>query len=89
VELDELLAKVVETFAQLHVSYLITGSVASMAYGEPRLTNDIDVGPRFGRSTFPACWLPFRPIPFLSARMRFEKRSAGRGSSIVFIPAPG
>jgi hypothetical protein len=43
VELDELLAKVVETFAQLHVSYLITGSVASMAYGEPRLTNDIDV----------------------------------------------
>ena len=26
----------------LHIPYLVTGSVASMAYGEPRLTNDID-----------------------------------------------
>ena len=42
-ELYELLALVVEIFERLHVSYLVTGSVASMAYGEPRLTNDIDV----------------------------------------------
>ncbi|MFQ5849316.1 MAG: hypothetical protein ACE5JU_01860 [Candidatus Binatia bacterium] len=42
-ELYELLALVVETFTRLGVPYLVTGSVASMAYGEPRLTNDIDV----------------------------------------------
>ena len=42
-ELYELLAKMVETFERLHIPYLVTGSVASMAYGEPRLTNDIDV----------------------------------------------
>ena len=42
-ELYELLAKVVEAFERLHIPYLVTGSVASMAYGEPRLTNDIDV----------------------------------------------
>jgi len=39
----ELLAKVVAVFEQLEIQYLVTGSVAAMAYGEPRLTNDIDV----------------------------------------------
>ena len=42
-ELFELLAHVVETFKRLRIPYFVTGSVASMAYGEPRLTNDIDV----------------------------------------------
>ena len=39
----ELLEKVVEAFDRLRITYLVTGSVASMAYGEPRLTNDIDI----------------------------------------------
>ncbi len=39
----ELLQKVAEAFEKLHIPYLVTGSVASMAYGEPRLTNDIDI----------------------------------------------
>ena len=42
-ELYELLAQIVETFERLRIPYLVTGSVASMAYGEPRLTNDIDL----------------------------------------------
>jgi hypothetical protein len=42
-ELYELLEQVVLTFERLQISYLVTGSVASMAYGEPRLTNDIDL----------------------------------------------
>ncbi len=42
-ELYELLELVVRTFARLGIPYVVTGSVASMAYGEPRLTNDIDV----------------------------------------------
>lgn len=42
-ELFELLKKIVEVFEDLRISYLVTGSVASMAYGEPRLTNDIDI----------------------------------------------
>ena len=42
-ELYDLLAQVVPTFERLRIPYLVTGSVASMAYGEPRLTNDIDV----------------------------------------------
>lgn len=39
----ELLQKMVVVFEHLQISYLVTGSIAAMAYGEPRLTNDIDV----------------------------------------------
>ncbi|HYK89921.1 MAG TPA: hypothetical protein VE398_14185 [Acidobacteriota bacterium] len=39
----ELLQRIVETLDRLGISYLVTGSVAAMAYGEPRLTNDIDI----------------------------------------------
>jgi hypothetical protein len=42
-ELFELLRKVVDVFERLGISYLVTGSVAAMAFGEPRLTNDIDI----------------------------------------------
>jgi hypothetical protein len=41
--LFELLQKVVEVFERLQIPYLVTGAIASVAYGEPRLTNDIDI----------------------------------------------
>ena len=37
------LKKVVGVLEQLEIPYLVTGAVAAMAYGEPRLTNDIDI----------------------------------------------
>ncbi len=33
----------VQVFESLRIPYLVTGSVASMLYGEPRFTNDIDI----------------------------------------------
>ncbi len=42
-ELFDLLQKIVQILEHLQIPYLVTGSVASMAYGEPRLTNDIDI----------------------------------------------
>jgi hypothetical protein len=39
----ELLRHIVECFEKLDIGYFITGAVASIAYGEPRLTNDIDI----------------------------------------------
>ncbi|HAB52486.1 MAG: hypothetical protein A2W77_00700 [Nitrospinae bacterium RIFCSPLOWO2_12_39_16] len=39
----KLLEKIVKVFEGLEIPYLVTGSVAAMAYGEPRLTNDIDI----------------------------------------------
>lgn len=40
---SELLARVACTFEGLSIPYIVTGSMATIAYGEPRFTNDIDV----------------------------------------------
>lgn len=42
-EQDELLRTVVGSLERLEIPYLITGSIATIFYGEPRFTNDIDV----------------------------------------------
>ena len=42
-ELSELLRRLTTVLDRLSIPYLITGSMATIAYGEPRLTNDIDV----------------------------------------------
>ena len=34
---------VVEILDRLGIPYLVTGSIAAIAHGEPRLTNDIDI----------------------------------------------
>jgi len=39
----ELLAHLASSLELLHLKYLVTGSMATIAYGEPRFTNDIDV----------------------------------------------
>ena len=42
-EADELLRIATEACDSLRLTYLVTGSTASIAYGEPRFTNDIDI----------------------------------------------
>jgi hypothetical protein len=42
-EPSELLRRFVAVMERLKIRYLVTGSMATMAYGEPRFTNDIDV----------------------------------------------
>lgn len=42
-EQSELLKYAVDKIETLRIPYFITGSIASIAYGEPRLTNDIDI----------------------------------------------
>jgi hypothetical protein len=42
-EQAELLAYAVRALDEQRIPYLIVGSMASMAYGEPRLTRDIDI----------------------------------------------
>lgn len=42
-EADALLGVVIEVCDRLGLTYLVTGSTASIAYGEPRFTNDIDI----------------------------------------------
>ena len=42
-ELSDLLHSLVFVLTRLEVPYLVTGSLATIAYGEPRFTNDIDI----------------------------------------------
>ena len=42
-ELAELLRRVTAALEELDIPYLVTGSMATIAYGEPRFTRDIDV----------------------------------------------
>ena len=42
-EQDELLRRVVKALESLDLEYLITGAMATILYGEPRFTNDIDI----------------------------------------------
>ncbi len=40
---DELIDLIARTCDRLRLEYFVTGSIASMYYGEPRFTNDVDV----------------------------------------------
>jgi hypothetical protein len=39
---SDLFRRLTETFERLQIPYLVTGLMATIAYGEPRFTNDID-----------------------------------------------
>ncbi|MCJ7680864.1 MAG: hypothetical protein MUP70_09085, partial [Candidatus Aminicenantes bacterium] len=42
-ETSDLITKVIACFDSLNIRYFITGSIASIVYGEPRFTHDIDI----------------------------------------------
>lgn len=42
-ELSELVAYITARLEDLRIEYLVTGSVASVSFGEPRFTNDVDI----------------------------------------------
>jgi len=42
-EQSGLLKHLINAFESLGIRYFVTGSIASIFYGEPRFTNDIDV----------------------------------------------
>ena len=42
-ELSDVLKLIVDVLERLQLEYFITGSMASILFGEPRLTNDVDI----------------------------------------------
>jgi hypothetical protein len=49
-----LFAPFIERFERLGVPYMVTGSTAGILYGEPRLTNDVDIVAALRASDVPA-----------------------------------
>lgn len=64
---DEVIRYVVESLERLGVPYVVTGSYAIIAYGVPRMTNDIDIVVRLTLDDVPAFERVFpEPIFYLS-----------------------
>jgi hypothetical protein len=69
----ELLGLLADCFESLGVRYFVTGSLASMAYGEPRLTNDIDIVAELSPEHVPGMARHFPSPDF-----HFDEEMAGR-----------
>jgi hypothetical protein len=82
-ELYDLLARVVETFERLRIPYIVTGSVASMAYGEPRLTNDIDVVAEIREAHVPGLLAAFPPDEYYLSEFNIVHPASGLKVDVI------
>ena len=85
----ELLRRVAETFEGLQIPYLVTGSVASMAYGEPRLTNDIDIVANIQPDHVPGLLSAFPPEEFYISEPMICDAIQRHGQFNIIHPASG
>ena len=86
----DLLSLFVEPLERLGLDYMVTGSVASMLYGEPRLTNDVDLVLDLPPSDAPRLRAAFSSSDFYCPpedEIRLEAERATRGHiNILHIP---
>ncbi len=85
----DLLRRVAETFERLQIPYLVTGSVASMAYGEPRLTNDIDIVANVQAEHVPGLLAAFPPGEFYISDEMIRDAIRRHGQFNIIHPASG
>lgn len=85
----ELLEKAVSAFEGLEIPYLVTGSVASMAYGEPRLTNDIDIVAAVEESHIPGLLSAFPQEDYCISADMIREAVDRRGQFNIIHPASG
>ena len=85
----ELLEKLVEVFERLSIPYLVTGSIAAMAYGEPRLTNDIDVVADLQITNIPDLLAAFPTSEFYLSEDAMAEALKRQGQFNIIHPASG
>lgn len=88
-ELFELLEKIIKVFEKLSIPYLVTGSVASMAYGEPRLTIDIDIVADISPSHIPALVAAFPQEDYYIDEEMIHEAIDQTGQFNIIHPASG
>lgn len=85
----DLLRKVLSALEAAGVEYILVGSVASAAYGEPRLTLDIDVVAALTPNNLPR-FLSFFPDPeYYSSREAASEAIKREGQFNIIHPASG
>ena len=88
-DLFDLLKKIVEVFEGLGIPYFVTGSVASMAYGEPRLTNDIDIVAGIGDRHIAGLLVKFPADEFYISEDMVREAVQRHGQFNIIHPASG
>lgn len=87
--IEELLGSVVEALERIGAHYLVTGSMATIAYGEPRFTNDIDVAVRLPFALADALCDQFPDSDFYLSRELVREVARGGGQFNIIHPASG
>jgi hypothetical protein len=88
-EQSELLKYVCQLFERLGVRYLVTGSQATIAFGEPRFTNDIDIVADLSPAHVDAFCAAFPAGDFYLSRTAVDEALAARGMFNVIHPTSG
>jgi hypothetical protein len=85
----ELLQRIIEVLDRLDIPYLVTGSVAAMAYGEPRLTNDIDIVAAVEERHIPGLLAAFPPDEFYLSEETIREAIKRRLQFNIIHPSSG
>lgn len=88
-EQSELLRYVVAAIERLGLQYMVTGSVATIFYGEPRLTNDIDIVLALPPGRVKAFCREFPATEFYLDEEMVEQAVRDRGQFNIIHPASG
>ena len=86
---SELLAHLARALDDLGLRYLVTGSTATILYGEPRLTNDIDVVVVLKSARIDAFCRCFPANEFYISREAVVEAVANSGQFNIIHPASG
>jgi hypothetical protein len=88
-EPSELIKLVCRHLEQLGVRYVITGSQATIAYGAPRFTNDIDIVADLAPAHLDAFCAAFPDADFYLSRRAADEAVSRRGMFNIIHPASG
>jgi hypothetical protein len=88
-EQTDLLRLVVTVLERLHVPYLVTGSIATIYYGEPRFTNDIDIVLRLPLARVAEFCRAFPPTEFCLDEQSIRDAVATHGQFNLIHPTAG
>lgn len=88
-EQSELLRYFTTVLEQLGLRYFVTGSVATIFFGEPRFTNDIDIVVDFHASRISAFCEAFPSADFYVSEEAVRRAVSGKGQFNVIHPASG
>jgi hypothetical protein len=86
---SDLLAHLCQQFDRLGIQYLITGSQATIAFGEPRFTNDIDVVARLNLSQVEDFCEAFQAPEYYVSLPAAREAVVSRGMFNVIHPESG